>query len=331
MMLDVDIRLEQGEFRLNARFVAPDGITVVFGPSGSGKSTLLAAIAGLRRCRGRIYLGPRTLADCAARLHVSPHQRGIGMVFQDARLFPHLTVRQNIDYARRRAEVARRREVDEVAGFFDIVALLDRPVGNLSGGEESRVALARAIVAAPDFLLLDEPFAALDGARRRSFIRTLLDMHGTYGLPMLVVTHDIDDAAALGTHLVALRDGEVAESGPFVEASRTPAFGALLDSRDVGTAVPAQALRRAHDGGGRAVWLRADHVLLAGEAPRAISARNVLAGEVCTVQPDDGGNLLVGVRTEAGSILSRITPEAADELHIAPGLKIWALVKAHAL
>jgi molybdate transport system ATP-binding protein len=331
MTLDVDIRLEQGGFRLEAQFAAPDGVTVVFGPSGSGKSTLLSAIAGLKRCRGKIYLGPQALADCAARLHVPPHKRGLGMVFQDARLFPHLTVRQNIDYARRRAPAARRREIGDVAGFFDIAALLDRSVGNLSGGEKSRVALARALVAAPDFLLLDEPFAALDGTRRRSFIRILLDMHRTYGLPMLVVTHDIDDAAALGANLVALRDGKVVMSGIFSEVSRTPAFGALLDPRDLGAALPAQALRSVHAASGQSVWLRADQVLLAGEAPRAISARNVLAGEVLSVQPEDEGSLVVNLRTEAGPILSRVTSEAARELDIVQGGKLWALVKAHTL
>jgi molybdate transport system ATP-binding protein len=331
MTLDVDIHLEQGSFRLEAQFAAPDGITVVFGPSGGGKSTLLSAIAGLKRCRGRIFLGPRTLADCAARLHVPSHKRGLSMVFQDARLFVHLTVRQNIDYARRRAPAARRREIGDVAGFFDIAALLDRPVGNLSGGEKSRVALARALVAAPDFLLLDEPFAALDGARRRSFMRVLLDMHRTYGLPMLVVTHDIDDAAALGTHLVGLRDGKVVAAGAFSEVSRTPAFGALLDSRDLGAALSAQALRSVHALSGQSVWLRADQVLLAGEAPRAISARNVLAGEVLSVQPEDEGSLVVNLRTEAGQILSRVTAEAARELDIVPGRALWALVKAHTL
>jgi molybdate transport system ATP-binding protein len=329
MKLDIDIRLALGDFRLEARFTAPDGITVVFGPSGGGKSTLLSAIAGLRRCRGKIYLGSRTLADCAARLHVPPHKRGLGMVFQDARLFPHLTVRQNIDYAYRRAPAAQRREVGEVAGFFDIAASLDRPVGNLSGGERSRVALARALVAAPDFLLLDEPFAALDGKRRRSFISTLLEMHRTYGLPMLVVTHDIDDAAALGSHLVGLRDGRVVASGTFSEASRTPSFSALLDLRDLGAALPARALRSVHAASGRSVWLRADQVLLAGEAPRAISARNVLAAEVLSVQWEDEGGLVVHLQTEAGPILSRVTTEAARELAIAPGRALWALVKAH--
>lgn len=331
MTLDIDIRLAQGDLRLDAQFTAPDGITVLFGPSGSGKSTLLSAIAGLKRCQGKIVLGPRVLANDAARLHVPPHRREIGMVFQDAHLFPHLTVRQNIDYARWRAPAGRRRDIHEVARFFDIVALLDRPVGNLSGGETRRVALARSLVAAPGFLLLDEPFAALDGTRRRAFIRILLEMHRAYGVPMLVVTHDIDDAAALGTHLVALADGKVVASGAFAAASRLPAFWALLDARDAGTAFPAHALRSAHGAAGHSVWLRADHVLLAGEPPRAISARNVLAGEVRSVQAEEGGSLVVALQTEAGPVLSRLTAEAVSALGIVPGRELWALVKAHSL
>ena len=147
MTLEADITLRQGNFTLDARFTAPDGITALFGPSGAGKSTLLAALSGLKAVSGRIALNG---ASCA---HIKPHRRGFGLVFQDARLFPHLTVRGNLAYAWRRARrhALARFDIAEVAGFFDIANLLDRPVGNLSGGEKSRVALARALVAAPEF------------------------------------------------------------------------------------------------------------------------------------------------------------------------------------
>ena len=172
MMLEADIKLCQGRFALDARFTAPDGITALFGPSGAGKSTLLSALAGLKPASGRIALNGKSCEQ------LGPHRRGLGLVFQDARLFPHLTVRGNLAYAHRRAPA--RLEIAEVAEFFDIANLLDRPVGNLSGGEKSRVALARALVAAPDFLLLDEPFAALDGARRRAFLQVLRTAHRKY-------------------------------------------------------------------------------------------------------------------------------------------------------
>jgi molybdate transport system ATP-binding protein len=329
MTLNVDAQLDLGDFHLAARFVAGDGVTALFGPSGGGKSTLLAVIAGLKRCRGHVYLGSRTLAHCGTRKHLPPHQRNIGLVFQDTRLFPHLTVRQNIAFAWKRAAHAARPEIGDVARFFDITAQLDRPVANLSGGEKSRVALARAVAAAPDFLLLDEPFAALDGSRRRAFIQVLLAMHRNYRLPMMVVTHDIEDAAALASNLVALKDGHVVAAGAFAEASAQPAFQALLDAHDTGAAVPAHLLRSQH--GGQLLWLRADQVLLATEAPRSISARNVLPGAVRTVTVEADGSRLIELATDVGAILSRVTPEAADELALRPGKVAWALVKAHAL
>lgn len=324
--LEADVEIEQGAFRLHASFVAPgDGITVLFGPSGSGKSTLLSALAGLRPLRaGRIMLDGRAIESLA------PHRRGLGLVFQDARLFPHLTVRQNLDYARQRA-LTRALSIQDAAEFFDLIAFMDRPVGNLSGGEKSRAALARAVLASPQFLMLDEPFAALDGPRRHAFISVLLKMHRTWRLPMLVVTHNIDDAAALASHLVALKNGVVVASGDFCTASLTPAFAALLDARDTGAALPAAALRSAQESGTRSLWLRADQVLLASEPPRAISARNILRGEIRAIEIEGPGSRLVELLTDAGTIRSRVTPEAVSELALSVGRPAWALVKAHAL
>ena len=326
--LEVDVRLARGGFDLAARFVAPgNGITVLFGPSGSGKTSLLSAIAGLTRSEGRIQLGSRLLD--APSNHVPPHRRGIGLVFQDARLFPHLSVRRNIAFAWTRAPADKRHAIEDVARFFDIASLLNRPVGNLSGGEKSRVALARALLAAPDFLLLDEPFAALDGARRRAFIATLLAMHRDFQLPMLVVTHAIDDAAALASHLVALRAGQMVASGQFDTATREPAFAALLDPRDIGSAV--SGLHSSHDRTQRYHWLRADHIVLAGEPPRSVSTRNILEGEIISVRLEEDSSLLVELKTGAGMIVARVTQEAAAELGVSPGRRAWALDKAHML
>jgi molybdate transport system ATP-binding protein len=325
MTLDVDVELVLGKFRLTAEFrAAADGITVLFGPSGSGKSSLLSVLAGLKRPKNcRITLGGRSVEGLA------PHLRGIGLVFQDAKLFPHLTVRQNIVYASKRAPAGSRLSIEEVAGFFDIATQLNRPVAHLSGGEKSRAALARAVASAPDFLLLDEPFAALDGTRRRAFVEVLLEMHHVYRLPMIVVTHDIDDAAGLASYLVALKDGSVVAAGPFEEASRAPQFQSLLDARDMGAAVKTSSLRSLSSG--RQVWVRADQLLLAAEEPRAVSARNVMAGEVGKITAEADGSLIVELLTQSGPLLSRITQEAANDLDLAPGKRAWALVKAHAL
>jgi molybdate transport system ATP-binding protein len=324
--LEADIEFKQGKFTLRARFAAPaEGITVLFGPSGSGKTTLLSLLAGFRRPdRGTIRLDGTDIVD------IAPHRRGIGLVFQDARLFPHLTVRQNIAYAARRAPHGGL-SIEEAARFFDIALLLDRPVGNLSGGEKSRVALARALVSSPDFLLLDEPFAALDGIRRRAFVAALLDMHQAHSLPMLVVTHNIDDAAALASHLVAIRSGAVVVSGDFAVASREAAFQSLLDERDTGAAIPAQELRAASPNRRGAIWLRADQVLLATEPPRALSARNVLEGRVTSLWPESDESVLVEVAAPVGSLLSRVTSQAARELELAIGRPVWAVAKAHML
>jgi molybdate transport system ATP-binding protein len=291
----------------------------------------LSAIAGLISCEGYARLGRELLCDSAVDLHVPPHQRGIGMVFQDARLFPHLTARQNIAYAFKRAPVDRRRDIAEVARFFDIGPLLDRPVGNLSGGEKSRVALARALVGTPDFLLLDEPFAALDGIRRRAFIQVLLHTQKSFGLPMLVVTHSIDDAAVLASHLVALQTGRVVTSGAFDQATREPAFTALLDPRDSGAAVSGLLLHSGQETDHKYLWLRADHIVLAAERPKAISARNILEGEVSAVRAEEDGSRLIELKTAVGPLLSRVTREAVEELGLAEGKRAWALVKVHAL
>jgi molybdate transport system ATP-binding protein len=325
MTLDADIRLRQGGFTLEAAFHAPEGITVLFGPSGSGKSSILAALAGLKRMRGHVRLGGRDIQGLA------PHRRGVGLVFQDARLFPHLSVRANIAYARARALRHIVPSPEDIARFFDIAAQLDRPVANLSGGEKSRVALARAVAAAPDFLLLDEPFAALDGMRRRAFAHVLLNLHSTYGLSMLIVTHDIEDAAALASHLVALRDGRVVAQGSLAAVASSGDFRALLDPHDVGAAIPAHLLDSGHAPFEQALWLRADHVLLATQAPRAISARNVLVGEIATIAREESGSYLIELATGAGIILSRLTGTAVRELDLVRGKKAWALVKAHSL
>ncbi len=329
--LEADIRLLQGDFLLNARFTSPaDGITALFGPSGAGKSTLLALLAGLKRGEGRIVLNERPCADSTIGLHVPAHRRGFGMVFQEARLFPHLKVRENLAYALHRAGAARF-ALDDVVQFFDIAALLQRPVGNLSGGEKSRVALARALLSAPDFLLLDEPFAALDGPRRRAFIAVLLRAHRRYQIPMLVVSHSIDDAAAMASHLVAMEKGRVVAEGGFGDVARQASFQALLDPRDIGAVLPMEALTHAREDGAGALWLRADHVLVANAPPTGLSARNVIEGRVGAVTLEGSHSMLVELRTSFGPLLARVTPAAVAELELKPGKPAWAVVKAHAV
>lgn len=323
--------VRRGGFRLAADFeIAPAGVTVVFGPSGSGKSTLLATIAGLNRLEtGSITFNDRVLEDAFRRTRAPTHDRGIGLVFQDARLFPHLTVRGNLAYAERRRPAARNAPLTaEIARRLEFEALLDRPVRNLSGGEKGRVALARAIVSAPELLLLDEPFAALDGKRRRDYLVMLRELSCDQGVPMMVVTHQIDDAVELAAQVITMQGGRVMAHGSAAEVMARPDFLALLDRRDVGVRLPASALAGRNAEG---VWVRADSVLLASEEPRGISARHVWRGSVASIVREAETDVLVSLSTDAGHILSRITPDALADLRLEEGATAWAVVKAHAL
>jgi molybdate transport system ATP-binding protein len=326
--------VRRGAFSLVADFETPlDGITVVFGPSGAGKSMLLTTLAGLNRIEaGGVVFGGRALDDAAARTRVPPHLRDIGLVFQDARLFPHLSVRANLGYALKRAPKDRPAvDLVETARQLEIEGLLDRPVSNLSGGEKSRVALARALLSAPSLLLLDEPFAALDGRRRRAFLALLAEINAARGLPMMVVTHQIEDAAELADHVLALKDGRVVASGSAADAMRRTDFLALLDPRDLGVRVDAALVSGIAGGQARGVWVRADAVLVASEPPRGLSARNVWEGKVREVAKGADGSAVIWIATKAGDIPARITLAALDELDLAVGKAAWAVVKTHAL
>lgn len=323
--------VRRGGFRFVADFeLAMEGVTVVFGPSGAGKSSLLAAIAGVQRLEtGTITFNGRVLEDARAGARVPAHERGIGLVFQDARLFPHLTVKGNLDYAENRRPAARNAPiVIEIARRLQFEDLLSRPVRNLSGGEKTRVALARAIVSAPELLLLDEPFSALDGRRRHDFLSLLRELSREQNLPMIVVTHQIDDAVEMASQIVMVRGGRVIGHGSAADVMARPEFTALLDRRELGVRLPAAAVS-ARDAEG--VWVRADSVLIASEEPRGISARHVWRGVVASIVHETTGGVLVSLATDAGYILSRITPEALSDLGLEEGRTAWAVVKAHAL
>lgn len=322
--------VQRGAFRLSADFSAPaEGVTVVFGPSGAGKSMLLSAIAGLHKlAAGKASFNGRVLEDVSLRVRVPAHDRAIGLVFQDARLFPHLTVRGNLHYAEQRRPAARNAPITlEISRLLEFEDLLDRPVHNLSGGERSRVALARAIVSAPELLLLDEPFAALDGRRRRDFARVLKQLSHDHGVPMIVVTHLVDEAAELANHVIALRAGRVVCDGKPADAMMRPEFSRLLDVRDRGAWVQGAV----GFGSGDGVWVRADSVLIGASEPKGISARNVWPGRITSIVREPDGAILVCMATDKGYILSRITPQALSDLKLEEGGAAWAIVKSHAL
>ncbi|MBS0376313.1 MAG: molybdenum ABC transporter ATP-binding protein [Proteobacteria bacterium] len=354
-MLDVDLVAERGRFRLEARFRAPTpGVTALFGPSGAGKSTLVHALAGLIAARGRIALGAECWLDSARGLAVPAERRGIGYVFQDARLFPHLSVAGNLRYGARRARAATPvvRE-DEVVALLGLGALLARRTAHLSGGERQRVALGRALLSQPRLLLLDEPLAAIDGARRDEVLPYLERLRDALAIPMLYVSHQYDEVLRLATEVVLVAGGRTVAAGTPAALSLDPrlrpvvggdAIGAVLEA-EVGPLDPASGLASVAIGAGRLrlalpgakpgdrlrLQILARDVILATEAPRGLSVRNALEGRLEELVPEGPDEMLAVIELGGPRVLARITRAAADELRLRPGLGVWALVKAASL
>ena len=213
-MLAVDVEKKLGDFSVAATFEAADGVTALFGPSGSGKTSIVSMVAGLvTPDRGRIMCNGTVLFDSARRVCVSPHRRGIGYVFQDGRLFPHMTVAQNLDYGRRMYRIpADADERERVIALLDIARLLDRRPGKLSGGERQRVAIGRALLMRPQLLLLDEPLASLDASRKREIFPYLLRLRDET-VPMIYVSHNAGELKRVATTIVRIDDGRVSGVG----------------------------------------------------------------------------------------------------------------------
>ena len=210
-MIHLEFRLEQGKFVLDVDERLTGRITALFGPSGAGKTTVLDAIAGLRKpSAGQILIGSRVVHSDALRISLPPHMRHVGYVTQDVALFPHMDVRRNIEYGRRRGQ---KLELATVAEMLEIGDLVDRGVSMLSGGERQRVALARALMSAPELLLLDEPLAAVDVELRRRILPYLERVRDSLGVPILYVTHDRDELQRLADHVIILDRGAVVRSG----------------------------------------------------------------------------------------------------------------------
>jgi molybdate transport system ATP-binding protein len=214
-VLAVDVERQLGTFKVSARFEALGGATALFGPSGSGKTSLVNMIAGLLRPdRGTIALDDAVLFDAARRINVPPHKRRIGYVFQEGRLFPHLSVRQNLDYGRRMNRQPRNgKEFDRIAAMLDIGRLLDRRPGMLSGGERQRVAVGRALLINPRLLLLDEPLASLDAGHKREILPYLVRLRDEAKVPIVYVSHTPAEVRRIATDVVLLDGGKVVATG----------------------------------------------------------------------------------------------------------------------
>ena len=213
-MLAVDVEKKLGAFNVAAKFEAADGVTALFGPSGSGKTSIVSMVAGLVvPDRGRIVCNDTVLFDSARGVSAPPHRRGIGYVFQDGRLFPHMTVAQNLDYGRRMYRLpSNAEERERVVALLDIARLLDRRPGKLSGGERQRVAIGRALLMRPQLLLLDEPLASLDSARKREIFPYLLRLRDET-VPMIYVSHNAAELKRIATTVVRINGGRVSGVG----------------------------------------------------------------------------------------------------------------------
>jgi molybdate transport system ATP-binding protein len=214
-VIDLALRLARKDFSLDVMLQLPErGVSAVFGPSGCGKTTILRALAGLERAAGRVALGDEVWQDDGRKLFVPTHRRSIGYVIQDAALFPHLSVQGNLEYGLRRSGQAGARDaLDQAIDLLGIGALMGRNIATLSGGERQRVAIGRALATRPRLLLMDEPLAALDAERKADILPYLERLHTTLAVPIIYVTHAMDEVTRLADHLVLLRDGRALAAG----------------------------------------------------------------------------------------------------------------------
>jgi molybdate transport system ATP-binding protein len=325
-------------------------VTVLFGPSGAGKSSVLLAVAGLLRASGRVAVGDAVLQDGAAGVWVPPERRRLGGVFPDARLFPHLTVAGNLRYGLKRAP-AGPVGFDEVVRLLGIGPVLDRRPAGLSGGERQRVAIGRALLAQPRMLLMDEPLASLDAARKAEILPYLARLKAALGIPVLYVTHAMDEVARLADHLVLIEAGRVVASGDVASMTGRADFS-IAAREDAGSVLSAVVAGHAPERGlsrldlaGSPLWVPlveadvgavlrvrvpAREVILARGAAGETSVHNVLAGTVRAVRMQVARHAaLVEVALPGGAVLlARVTRDAVERLGFGPGAPVLAMVKS---
>ncbi len=352
MSLTVAITHRFAGFALDVVFEAPPGLTVLFGPSGSGKTSVVNAVAGLLRPdTARIALNGSLLTDTAKRLFTPPHRRRIGYVFQEPRLFPHLSVRSNLTYGRWFAGRAGP-DLAEVVALLGLAPLLSRQPGALSGGEMQRVAIGRALLSAPDLLLMDEALASLDAARKAEILPWLERLRDQTRVPILYVSHALSEVARLATTIVILQDGQVRRVGPAGQVLADPGAVALLGGREAGAVIAARVVAHHPDhltelatsagvlhlpqiaaAPGSVVRLRilAQDVMLATFRPSGISALNILPCRVSTLVAGPGPSVAVGLIAGKDRLVARITGRSALALALTPGAPCFAVLKSVAL
>ena len=352
--ITASLLVQRTDFRLDVQLCLPGrGVTALLGPSGCGKTTCLRSIAGLERARGSVTVNGEVWQDDATGQWLPTHRRALGYVFQEASLFAHLSVRRNIDYGLRRTPPARRKVSQEQAvALLGISHLMERMPSTLSGGERQRVAIARALATSPRVLLMDEPLAALDAQRKAEVLPYLDQLHRELDIPVVYVSHSIDEVARLAQHMVLLRSGSIVAAGPAQELLTR--LDLPLGAGDAAAVVHAQMLHYDpcmhlatldFDGGrlrmvmatprpmGTPVQLRvqARDVSLSLRRPEDSSILNIVPAAVLDMRDDGPGQVMVSLQLGQARLLARITAHSARQLAIAPGLHVFAQIKGMAL
>lgn len=353
-MLEVAIRKRLGALELAVDFELPTpGVAALFGASGCGKTSIVNVIAGLLAPEsGRIRLDDELLLDTRRRLAVAAERRRIGYVFQDARLFPHLSVAGNLRYGLARAK-ASFVSFAHVVELLDLGPLLERRTAHLSGGERQRVAIGRALLSQPRLLLLDEPLASLDRERREEVLPYLESLRDGLSLPMIYVSHEFEEVLRLATHMVLIESGRVAAQGEIGAMSLDRRLRALVGAEAVGAVVdggvvghdPVSGLTRVSVGHGELkllsgtwpvgsrvrVQLLARDIVVSTQRGEHLSVRNQLAGTITSIEADDAHSDIVSIDVGGPTVLARITRAATLELGLARGQAAFALVKTASL
>ncbi len=354
MTLAIDIRHRLGDFALEACFETGSGLVALFGRSGSGKTSIVNVIAGLiRPNQGRITIDGACLLDTRRGIDEPRHRRRIGYVFQEGRLFPHLTVRQNLLYGRWFVPATdRKADLGHVVDLLGIGGLLERRPGRLSGGEKQRVAIGRALLADPRILLMDEPLASLDDARKAEILPYIERLRDESKVPIVYVSHSVAEVARLASTIVLLSEGKVAATGPAAQIMQRIDLSPLTGA-EAGAII--EAVIEAHDelagltrlSSGAGQWrvqrleappgsrvrirVRASDVILAKCRPEGMSALNVFSATI--VEIGDLAEPVVDVRLDCSgdALIARITRYSVERLALAPGVHVHALVKSVAL
>lgn len=351
MMLSVSIQKQQGDFTLDVAFEAGAGVTALFGRSGAGKSSIIKAIAGLvRPDAGRIVLSDWVLFDASANLDVPVHKRRIAMVFQDARLFPHMSVLKNLLYGARFSDGSvTRTDAEAMAQLLGLDALLSRKPASLSGGEAQRVAIGRSLLSKPKLLMMDEPLAGLDAARKADVLALIEKVRDVVGVPILYVSHAREEVLRLATDAVVVGDGKVVDQGPpdnvlgasgVVGLARTVRARLVMKNSSDGLSELALAGGRlfvpqvdAPLGWVLQVEIAARDVMLSLEPPQGLSALNVLPCAIADLRQSAANPSACDVLLDCAGdeLTAQVTRRSVEQMGLAPGMGVYAVIKSVAL